>query len=48
MAEYKVRTVSGEKNFQLLLNDMARQGYRLVSFCNTGGLWNIMAVFVRG
>ena len=25
MTEYKVRTVSGEKKFQLLLNDMANQ-----------------------
>lgn len=48
MAEYKVRTVSGEKKFQLLLNDMARQGYRLVSFSYVGGVFNIMAVFVKG
>ncbi len=47
MAEYKVRTVSGEKKFQLLLNDMANQGYRLVSFSYVGGVFNIMAVFER-
>lgn len=48
MIEYKVRTVSGEQKFQQLLNDMANLGYRLVSFCNVGGIYNIMAVFVRG
>lgn len=48
MAEYKVRTVSGEKKFQLLLNDMANQGYRLVSFSYIGGVFNIMAVFIKG
>ena len=48
MAEYKVRTVSGEKKFQQLLNDMARQGYRLVSFSYVDDIYNIMAVFVKG
>ena len=48
MVEYKVRTVSGERKFQQLLNDMAQQGYRLVSFSYVGGVFNIMAVFVKG
>ena len=47
MAEYKVRAVSGERKFQLLLNDMAQRGYRLVSFSYVGGIFNIMAVFGR-
>lgn len=47
MADYKVRTVSGEKKFQQLLNDMANQGYRLISFSYVGGVFNIMAVFGR-
>ena len=47
MSEYKVRTVSGERKFQLLLNDMVQQGYRLVSFSYVGGVFNIMAVFVK-
>lgn len=48
MPEYRVRTVSGESKFQCLLNDMIRQGYRFVSFCYVGGVFNIMAVFVKG
>ena len=48
LSEYKVRTVSGERKFQQLLNDMAQQGYRLVSFSYVGGVFNIMAVFVKG
>ena len=48
MAEYKVRTVSGERKFQQLLNDMVQQGYRLVSFSYVDDIYNIMAVFVKG
>ena len=47
MADYRVRSVSGERKFQLLLNDMANQGYRLISFSYVGGVFNIMAVFGR-
>ena len=47
MADYRVRSVSGERKFQQLLNDMALQGYRLVSFSYVGGVFNIMAVFGR-
>ena len=47
MSEYRVRSVSGERKFQQLLNDMANQGYRLISFSYVGGVFNIMAVFVR-
>lgn len=47
MTEYRVRSVSGERKFQQLLNDMAQQGYRLVSFSYMGGVFNIMAVFVK-
>lgn len=47
MVEYKVRGVSGERKFQELLNDMARQGYRLVSFSYVEGVYNILAVFVK-
>ena len=45
--EYIVRTVSSERKFQQLLNDMAQQGYGLVSFSYIGGVFNIMAVFVK-
>ena len=47
MSEYRVRSVSGERKFQQLLNDMAQQGYRLVSFSYVGGVFNIMAAFVK-
>ena len=47
MTEYRGRSVSGERKFQQLLNDMDNQGYRLISFSYVGGVFNIMAVFGR-
>lgn len=45
--KYKVMSVSGEQNFQKLLDDMSAQGWRFVTFDVRGHIYDFVAVFLK-
>lgn len=46
MPIYKVE-VTDTDNFEHLLNSMAEDGWKLISFSDVGGIFNITAVFIK-